>query len=490
MSPSKIASLVKEIVVNIPTVATKQLKLRTCKGKRRVTLSSNWLVAFGFDGSKNVVETALGEGKGISVRLAGDNDLKTKKVYSRIYKYRSANPLNPVAGRKERLIEISSQELINHALGPNCMFVHLTFLQGEVIFQPVVKEQYELLQRVDRHTKINTLVAMTGGVDCHALENNNFAVDTVLSFRPQDKRDKTDYTEFDCMSVLVNSSPRVLINEDIYEICPKRLSTLIGDTPITVGHFSLTCEEFSNLKNNSAKAKSLDDVDSTIDMFIPMLDILRHVKFPVLVIENVEGFINSASNDILKLQLRRLGYRVSQGVFKANQQGGNSLRKRMYLIASTLDAPITLPPPEIVETANIWDKIILPNWDEIEQLDVTDTKVIKDALETGRARIINAEKGFSPTLARSQSQCPKDAVICERDGRYYRLPVSVQKAINNIPESFDLDWAPLDKASQIIGQSICYSMHERIMQSVRSHILNAAEKLNNELRMCQLAMGF
>lgn len=49
MSLSKIATLVKEISVNIPEVATKQLKLRTCNGKRRATLSSNWLVAFGFD---------------------------------------------------------------------------------------------------------------------------------------------------------------------------------------------------------------------------------------------------------------------------------------------------------------------------------------------------------------------------------------------------------------------------------------------------------
>lgn len=490
MSLSKIATLVKEISVNIPEVATKQLKLRTCNGKRRVTLSSNWLVAFGFDGSKKVVETPLGEGKGISVRLAGENDAKTKKVYSRTYKSRSANPLNPVAGRKERLIEISSQHHINFALGPECMFVHITFRQGEVLFQPIIKEQYELLQRVDSNTKINTLVAMTGGVDCHALECNNFSVDTVLSFRPQDKRDNSDYTEFDCMSVLVNSSPRVLVNEDIYQINPEKLAELIGDTPITVGHFSLTCEEFSNLKNNKSKMKALEELDSTVDMFIPMLNILKRIKFPVLVIENVEGFINSASNDILTLQLKRLGYKVSQGVFKANELGGNSLRKRMYLIASTLDAPIDLPKPEKIESANVWENIILPHWNEIEEMDVTDTKVIKDALSTGRARIISESKGFSPTLARSQSQCPKDAVICERSGRYYRLPVSVQKAINNIPESFDLEWAPLDKASQIIGQSICYSMHDKIMKCVRKHILKAAECLNEGLRMRQLAMGF
>jgi hypothetical protein len=37
-------------------------------------------------------------------------------------------------------------------------------------------------------------------------------------FRPQEKRDKTDYTETTALSALANCAPRVLCNEDIYTL--------------------------------------------------------------------------------------------------------------------------------------------------------------------------------------------------------------------------------------------------------------------------------
>lgn len=480
-------ALFNEVKVNIPEIATKQLKLRTCNGLKRATLSSNWLMLFGFDGSQGVVEESLGEGRGIRVRLAKPTDVKKKKVYSRYYKDRSANPLNPMKGRKERLIEIASQKLINLSLGENCEYVHIVFKLGVLYFLPIEEVQYKLLQKVDNDTKINTLVAMTGGVDCHVLEKNNFSIDVAISFRPNDSRDKSDYTELDSMSTLINSSPRVLINEDIYKLNLTRLAKLIGNNPITVGHFSLTCTDFSTLKTKKAKEAAIENLTSTIDMFIEAVKVIETFKIPVIVIENVEGFVNHAANDILSLQLKRRGFKIHQRVYKAEQHGGVSLRKRMYMIATTLDAPVELPTPEESTSVNVWRDVILKHWDEIKLRDVTDTKVMKDAIETGRARVIDSTKTHSYAIARSQSQDPKDAVVVERNGRYYRLPVSVQKAINSIPDTFDLDWAPLDKASQIVGQSICCSLHDKIMNSVRLHIINAAKKLRSALEPTKLS---
>lgn len=478
----------KEVQVNIPDIATKQLKLRTSNGSKRATLSSNWLMLFGFDGSKGVVEESLGKGKGVRVRLAEQGDTKIKKVYTRHYKERSANPLNPIKGRKERLIEIASQKLINESLGENCCHVHIIFKHGAIFFLPIQEQQYLLLQKLDAKAKINTLVAMTGGVDCHVLEETGFRIDTAITYRPQDARDKTDYTEMDSVSTLINSAPRVLVNEDIYKLDTSKLAHLVGNTPLTVGHFSLTCEDFSLLKNNKAKDNALDNLSSTIDMFIPALDIISVLKIPVIVIENVEGFASHPANDILHLQLRRRGFTIHQGVYRSELYGGKSTRKRMYLVATALDAPLSMPEPDPISTVNIWDDIILKYWDEIKERDVSDTKVITDALSSGRARIIREGKKLSPTLARSQSQDPKDAVIVERDGRYYRLPVSVQKEINSIPSSFNLDWAPIDKAAQIIGQSICCSLHKRIMESVRKHVVDAAKLLQSQFESSQFSL--
>lgn len=480
----------KEVRVNIPEIATKALKLRTCNGQKRATLSSNWLMLFGFDGTQKVVEESLGKGLGIRVRLANECDRKTKKVYVRHYKSRSANPLNPTKGRKERLIEISSQETLNESLGEDCWYVQVIFKQGVILFQPIQKQEYLLLQKLDADTKINTLVAMTGGVDCHTLERSGFDVKAVISYRPQDARDKTDYTEMDSASVLINSSPNVLMNEDIYKLDTRKLVNFLGKTPITVGHFSITCEDFSTLKNKTDKERAVIDLTSTIDMFVPVLSIVKNLKIPVVVIENVEGFANHAANDILTLQLRRSGFNVFQGIYDSSKFGGRSTRKRLYIVATSLDAPLDLPEEDPAVTANVWEDIVLKYWDEIKERDVTDTKVIADAITTGRARVITKDSKLSPTLCKSQSQDPKDAVIIERDNRYYRLPVSVQKEINSIPSSFNLDWAPIDKAAQIIGQSICCSLHSRIMASVRKHIVEAANLLKHKASGNQFSLCF
>ena len=345
------------------------------------------------------------------------------------------------------------------------------------------KAKYELLQSLKGEEKINTLVALTGGVDCAVLEESGFRVDTVVEYRPQEKRDKTDYTEMTSVSALVNSQPRVLCNEDIYTLNADRLASMVEGNPITCGHFSIQCDDFSNVKNNKQKADSVDDMSSTIDMFIPVLNIIDAIKMPVVVIENVPNFMNSMANDIFTLQLRRRGFKVHQDIFNAKDHGGYTTRKRMYMVATTLDAEFTFPAAIANPAQKVWEDIIEPNLSEIMKHDVTDNKVIKDAFTTGRVRAIEQGKQFAPTLLKAQGQDTKDAVIVSHEGRAYRLPVAVQKLLNGIPDGFDLNWAPIDKAAQIIGQSICCSLHHRIMQSVKNHILAAANTIKSPVEV-------
>ena len=61
--------------------------------------------------------------------------------------------------------------------------------------------------------------------------------------------------------------------------------------------------------------------------------------------------------------------------------------------------------------------------------------------------------------------------------RYYRPTVRVLEMLNSIPEHFDSTWMPMDKAAQIIGQSICCKLHHAIMDSVSKHIRRAAAML-------------
>ena len=467
--------------VNVPEVATKLLKLRKANNKKIMTLSSNWLPLFGFHGDAQVVEEMIAPGKGYRIRLATDADTNTKKVYMREYKSRSANPLKADAKRVEQLVETAGQKIINEAMG-DATHAHITFRYGELTFVPVNNAEYKLVQDLSTDDKINTLVAMTGGVDCSVLEQGGYNINVICEFRPQEKRDATDYTEMTSLSALVNSKPRVLCNEDIYQLNPQRLAEIVGSTPITVGHFSIQCDDFSTLKTKKQRQSSVDEMSSTIDMFIPVLGVIDALRIPVVVVENVTGFMESMAFDIFSLQLRRRGYRVEQQAFDARDYGGYTSRKRMYMVATTLSAPFSFPEPTEAAT-DLWNTVIAPHWDEIQTMEITGNKVMRDAVTTGRLRVITQDKPFAPTLTKAQGQDTKDAVVISHEGRYYRLPVSVQKALNGMPEHFDAEWMPKDKAAQVIGQSICCKLHHAIMDSVSKHIRSVGNMFKSGTQM-------
>jgi hypothetical protein len=146
------------------------------------------------------------------------------------------------------------------------------------------------------------------------------------------------------------------------------------------------------------------------------------------------------------------------------------------MVASTLDAPFNFPEATSTSTVNVWEDIIKPHLPEIMSHDITDLKVTREAIETGRIRSIKEGKQFAPTLMKSQSQSTKDSVTVEYEGRHYKLPLNVQSALNGLPASFDHDYIAKDKAEQIIGQSICCTRHHKVMVAVREHIKGFIKK--------------
>jgi len=461
--------------VNIPEVATKMLKFRKANNKKIMTLSSNWLPLFGFHGDARVVEEMIAPGKGYTIRLATDDDDKTKKVYLREYTSRSANPLKKETKRVEQLIETAGQKIIRESMG-DASHTHITFRHGEITFIPVANAEYKLIQNLSANDKINTLVAMTGGVDCAVLEKSDFSVKAILEYRPEERRDSTDYTELTSLSALASCAPKAIFNEDIYTLDMNKITEVMRGTPITVAHVSLQCDDFvQGVKSKTAKQNSLDDLSSTIDMFVPTLNLLSAIKPPVLVVENVPGFMGTKEqsnpiNDVFCLQLRRRGYKVHQQVFNAKDYGGYTTRKRMYMVATTLGTEFSFPEPTGERPFRVWDEVIIPNMKELMERDITDGKVTQDALTSGRAAIISKDKPFSPTMMKAQGQSTKDSIMVEIEGRYYRPTTQVLKQLNSLPDSFDAEWMPIDKAAQIIGQSICCKLHSAIMESVSSHI--------------------
>lgn len=468
----------RSVEFHVPDVITKQLKIQVIDDKRRITLSSNLLLLMGFEGKvSKVVEESLGKGKGYTVRKATNEEIeqgKAKSVYVREYSSRSANPLK----KKEHLIQTTRQDLIDESMGLDCTHVHITMTYGLITFTPVENKSFDFYGDSEVNAPINTLVAMTGGVDCHVLEKAGFSISAVVEYRPAEARDNCDYTELTSLSVLANSKPKVLFNEDIYQLNLPRMADILLKANIEFVHASLQCDDYSTLKTHEQRKTSIKNLSSTIDMFMPLLSVLDTTGSPVLLIEQVPGFMTSAINDVVCLQLMRRGFQIYQDIFDARDFGGFTSRQRCYLVATALtDVPFSFP-EKTAPAPHVWPTVIEPNWREIELRDVTHTKVAQDSITTNRIRAIKESKHWAPTLTKAQGQDAKDAVVVQKDDKIYRLPVSVQKELNCIDDSFDLEWMPVDKASQIIGQSICGKLHEAIISSVKAHIqLARAQRL-------------
>jgi DNA (cytosine-5)-methyltransferase 1 len=86
-------------------------------------------------------------------------------------------------------------------------------------------------------------------------------------------------------------------------------------------------------------------------------------------------------------------------------------------------------------------------------------------------------------MMKAQGQSTKDSIMIEIDGRYYRPSTNVLKQLNSLPESFDAEWLPVDKAAQIIGQSICCKLHHAIMDSVSKHIRSVGNMFKSGAQM-------
>lgn len=444
-----------------PQIITKELALGASGDKRKIVLSSNFLRLVGFEPGVRHSVDALPNLNGIEVKF---NENGKQKVYERAYKTRRNNPF-------ETQLDIRSQAVIDAGIPAYTERVHFEMRHGHILISPLINRTFSIRNSFVNAVDLSAFVAMTSGIDIRCLIDCGFKIDSVLEYRPQEKRDSTDLTETGAINAIANCSPRLLLNEDISKVEMSRVEKLMSDAPpISLLHLSLQCDDFSALKSNQAKAKSLESLDSSSDLVYDGLRLIEAVKPAVVMIENVEGFANSAHGDLLKVKLRKWGYFVSDGVFNAAEYDGLTGRKRFYLVASVWPN-FAFPEPSQLRGAPIWSEIeqFLP-----ECRDVSHTNSVKLGIETGRIRVLTPETIVCPTVTKSQNRQAKDSVYILHQGKYLLPSIELLAHLNGIPADVNYSCVADTIRSEIIGQSIEYPMHEKISQSVMEHIrLNA-----------------
>ena len=171
------------VKVNVPESATKQLKMKSSGGRRKITVSSNWLTLFDFPTGARVTERSLGAGKGMVVERVYDDMFeatRTNRVYERRYTRRVNNPL-------EAQLEVASQKLIDESFG-DAQHVHVAFKKGRVTLTPIITVS-ERAQANATTGPIKVFGVCTSGVDLFSMQARGWHVCGVLDWRPPEARD-------------------------------------------------------------------------------------------------------------------------------------------------------------------------------------------------------------------------------------------------------------------------------------------------------------
>ncbi len=459
-TPMVMPAGLKSLNFNAPEIITKELAVARHGETRKIRLSSNWLPIMGFEaGMRHTVES-LGQEQGLRLQY---NVNGRQRVYTRTYKTRKNNPL-------ETQIEISNQSLLASSIPNYTERVQVYIQHGTINIRPLPNHTFSIRKALrDNPDRLTALVAMTGGVDALCLARAGFEIDAVIEYRPHEKRDLTrDLTETGALNALANVSPRALVNQDISTIDWHAMrDTLCAGQHHAIAMISLQCDDFSAVKANSLKEKSIADLSTSRDLVYDALRMIETIRPATVCVENVTQFGCSSEGELLKIKLRRWGYHVTDAQMAAPDFGGLTRRTRYYLVASVFP-DFQMPVGVQAAQSPIWS-LIQPFLADCR--DVSDSKALKDGLEGGRARLITPDSTISPTVLKSQLRCAKDSVwIAMPDGTYRFPSLELMKFLQGIPDDFNLDAVSKEVAGEIIGQSIDWPMHHVLVRAIHDHI--------------------
>lgn len=350
--------------------------------------------------------------------------------------------------------------------------LHFTLRHGEILIRPLANRTFSIRRRLkDAPDPFAAMVAMTSGIDVHCLARAGFTIDSILEYRPHEARDKRDLTETGATNVLANCQPRILINEDISRVDWDNVRDLMMSGPqISVLHISLQCDDFSTAKGGNIRRQAVVDLSTTRDLVYDALRAVETIQPACVMLENVPGFAAGGEGQLMAIKLRKWGYHVSEGVLKAGDFGGKTRRERYYLVASVFPG-FEMPAGTGVspqDPAQLWQGIA-PYL--IDCRDVTHTKSLQAGLDSGRARLISRDSVLAPTVLKSQARQAKDSIYIEAEpGRFLLPSEELLRYLNGIPADVDLSCVSAEVASEIIGQSIDYPMHEAVVKALHAHI--------------------
>lgn len=248
----------------------------------------------------------------------------------------------------------------------------------------------------------------------------------------------------------------------------------MGQLPkVEVLEMGLPCSGASKAGKSKRGLSMMEDHPEVGHLVHAALAVIQKIQPAAVVLENVEAYATSASAQILRHQLRDMGYEVREHVLDAREFGSMEGRVRWALVATT--AGIT--PLEAVERSGASNQTLGQLLDDVPAddprwsgLDYLKEKELRDA-EAGKGfkmQTVNADSTSVPTLRKGYSKGGSTDPFVEHPtdkDLLRKFTPSEHARIKGVPEHLVKD-LPATTAHQLLGQGIAYAPFRSLFRAL------------------------
>lgn len=239
-------------------------------------------------------------------------------------------------------------------------------------------------------------------------------------------------------------------------------SILASGTPCTGASLA------GRAKNKLAFAESHEDAGA---LFVDFLNAVKATNPAVVLIENVEGYQNTASMTVTRSVLVSLGYQIAEAILDSNEYGTLERRKRLVVVAVSKGMPafdFGLVKP-IRDKENSLNEVLedLPldsdRWKPFEYLAAKEERDI--AAGKGFVRqLLDGSEAYCGCIGRHYAKCRSTEPFLKHptDQSLLRIFTPVEHArLKGVPEEM-IAGASNTVAHEILGQSVAYPVFEAV----------------------------
>jgi DNA (cytosine-5)-methyltransferase 1 len=383
-------------------------------------------------------------------------------------------------GQDLPVIDLNSKAVLD--IFEDCECVRVMFYENEIVLLPVASDEAKMESKNRIAAKIANGEPLSSGSVCHGggilthavhagLSKAGLSVKTsfVIEMREDLVAQSQRVNSAIDRDTMIFEAPLQEIAYDFHQNIPK----------VDILEMGLPCSGAS-LAGRAKHGTDMAEAHPLVGWLVaPALTILARANPYIVLIENVPTYANSASAEILRGQLRHMGYSVHESVLDGADFGSLEHRKRWCVVAVRDGLEFSfdnLPRPSApASLGELLDDIPAndPRWREMSGLKAKQERD-RAAGKGFMMQIVDAKSTKCPTITKgyqkNRSTDPK--VRHPADKNLLRLFTPAEHArIKRIPEALVAGIDSLTQAHEILGQSIVYSVFESVAQGVGESIL-------------------